>query len=300
MEKDIAYIQKHFDYFSHMPHLEIIRRQVENKSNKFFLRNGNQYYTLCCDSTTENRKLCDRLSILRQIFTKNIPQILYRQKDDRYLVLEYVGNGDGKSLYDIEKEQIPIDITYSVEQLHTLVNQLHTASIDYGSYTLSSNPGKWYRNLYMELYRHTKKLQELNLLNQEECQIVMDFCKIHREILQHPILTYIHGDLKPQNTCINLKTNELYLIDFDMFQIGDPFIDTQKIIWTRNFSKVFDTYAELYCKDYSQDLYLLYWLKIKMFSLPFRYKQKDNYASSLEQTKQLIQQAKNKLNHFVL
>lgn len=68
-------------------------------------------------------------------------------------------------------------------------------------------------------------------------------------------------------------------------------IDTQKIIWTRKQSEVFDKYVEKYASSNKKDIYLLYWLKIKLFWLPFAYHNKADYINSLRETKDLIQEA---------
>lgn len=80
-----------------------------------------------------------------------------------------------------------------------------------------------------------------------------------------------------------------------MFQIGDPFIDIQKIIWTKKQSKVFERYVDKYCNNYNEDIYLLYWLKIKFFWLPFAYHNKVEYTNSLKETRGLIEQVKRKI-----
>lgn len=284
--KDIEDIKREYKYFAAMKDLEIIERQRENKESKFFLRNKDKYYTLCCDTQQENKDLLSKLEILKKIFGKDIPKVLFCEPNNNYIVTEYIGNGDGISFFDLKEEDLS-KIEIYADKIKQKLDILHSYPIE--------NQKNWYEEIYQEFYQHSEKLKQLQLLTKEECNIVMNFLEQNKSYLKNVKPTYIHGDLTARNCCLNLKNQEIYFIDFDMFQIGDPFIDIQKIIWTKRQSKVFTKYVEKYCMNYDEDIYLLYWLKIKFFWLPFAYNNKVDYTNSLKETINLIAQAQERI-----
>lgn len=75
-----------------------------------------------------------------------------------------------------------------------------------------------------------KRLKKYGYINEEQEKIIMSLLKKNKEYYKNVKPCFIHGDLTPNNTCYNFKNKKLYFIDFDMFEIGDPFIDTSKII----------------------------------------------------------------------
>ena len=291
MIMNVETIRKRYSFFKDMDNLEIFIRQQDNKTSKYFLRNNNEYYILAIESSTDNKRTCQSFEILRKIYGKKIPQVLEKGKNYTYIIYEYVGNGKGKSMYDIEKQNINVDIKKAYQDLDKEIKKLHNCQVP------SSELQKvnWYKNMYQEFYRHVKRLRQLNLLTEEQAKIVMDFLKQNKEYLKNVKLSYIHGDLTAKNTCINLETKELYFIDFDMFQVGDPFIDYSKILWCKKGSKIFQEYAKEYLAQYNKDIHLLYRLKIKLFILPFKHRKKYNYEDSLKEMQEWIEEARNRL-----
>lgn len=288
---DVNTIRKKYSFFKDMDSLEIFIKQQDNKTSKYFLRNDTQYYILAVESMTDNRKTCQSLEILKPIYGEKIPEILEKEKDNRYVIYQYIGNGKGKSLYCIEKENIEVDSKIVCQNLDREIKKLHQWQVP----TKELQKVNWYRSMYQEFYRHTKRLKQLNFITEEQANTVMRFLMQNKEYLQNVKLSYIHGDLTAKNTCINLETKELYFIDFDMFQIGDPFIDYSKIIWSQKTSKIFQEYSKKYLANDKEDIHLLYCLKIKLFWLPFGYRKKCDYINSLKETYEWIEEARKRL-----
>lgn len=139
-----------------------------------------------------------------------------------------------------------------------------------------------------------KRLKKYGYINEEQEKIIMSLLKKNKEYYKNVKPCFIHGDLTPNNTCYNFKNKKLYFIDFDMFEIGDPFIDTSKIIWSQNRSNVFKEYVKKYCKDYNEEIHLTYLIKIKLFWLNFAHgKNIENFENSLKKFHGLIKEANN-------
>lgn len=295
MIKDLSLekeIKNKYSFFKNAKNIEFLEKQRENKKSKFFLKVDGNYYTLICDTIPENEKMVKNIEILSKILNKNVPQIIYKDKEYKYIVTDYVGDGNGKSFYQIEQEGLKINYEKYAEKINDLIIKLHNYEEKDNENSIQIPYKNWYRSVYMEFYTHCRRLINIGLLEKQHMDIVMAFLKQNKENLKAAKTCYIHGDLTPRNVCLNMKTDDVYLIDFDMFQKGDLFIDTQKIIWTKQQSKVFDIYVKKYCKTYKEEIYLLYWLKIKLFWLPFAYRNKVDYRDSLQQTIGLINQAK--------
>lgn len=288
---NVESIKKKYPFFLHMDNLEIFKKQQDNKTNKYFLRNNMEYYILAIESMTDNKKTCQNFKILRMIYGEKIPQVIQKDKNYKYIIYEYVGNGKGKSIYDIERENIEVNVKTACQKLDETIKELHKFKIP----SAELQKVNWYKSIYQEFYRHLKRLKKLNFITDEQARIVMNFLKQNQKYLQNVKLSYIHGDLTAKNTCINLETNELYFIDFDMFQVGDPFIDYSKILWSKKTSKIFQEYSKEYLKQYNEDIHLLYCLKIKLFWLPFGYRKKCNYENSLKETHEWIEEARKRL-----
>lgn len=289
LEKEI---RNKYSFFKDAKNIEFLEKQRENKKSKFFLKTDENYYTLICGTISENKKMLRNIEILSKVLKENVPQILYKDKEYKYIVTDYVGDGDGKSFYQIEQEGLEINHKKYAEKINKLITKLHNYEEKDDENSIQIPYKDWYKSVYMELYTHCRKLINIGLLEKRHMDIIMAFLKQNKENLKKAKMSYIHGDLTPRNVCLNMKTDDVYLIDFDMLQKGDLFIDIQKIIWTRQQSKVFDAYVKEYCETYNEEIYLLYWLKIKLFWLPFAYRNKVSYENSLQQTIGLINEAK--------
>ena len=74
---------------------------------------------------TDNKKTCRNLEILKPIYGEKIPCILEKEKNDRYIIYQYVGRGKGKSLYCVEKENIEVDSKIVCQNLDSEIKKLH-------------------------------------------------------------------------------------------------------------------------------------------------------------------------------
>lgn len=71
--------------------------------------------------------------------------------------------------------------------------------------------------------------------------------------------------MTPLNVCVDIENQNLYLIDYDDFKIGDPLMDISRIINCKNMSKVFSVLVDKYYYKYENNInHLFYTLRVNV------------------------------------
>ena len=84
------------------------------------------------------------------------------------------------------------------------------------------------------------KLYEECPIKYENGQAFIDYIDSHRHLLRNRPLTYQHGDYHIGNMMIG-KDKNLYIIDFDRDDFGDPWEEFNRIVWCAQSTPIFAT-----------------------------------------------------------
>ena len=90
----------------------------------------------------------------------------------------------------------------------------------------------------------------------ESGQVFIDFLNENRELLENRPQVFQHGDYHIGNFMIG-EDREIYVIDFDRFDLGDPWEEFNRIVWSAQVSPSFASgMIDGYFDDKVPDLFL--------------------------------------------
>ena len=82
-----------------------------------------------------------------------------------------------------------------------------------------------------------KKYRECSI-KYDGADLLIDYINAHRHLLAARVSTYQHGDYHVGNMMLG-KDSELYIIDFDRDDYGDPWEEFNRIVWCAQKSPLF-------------------------------------------------------------
>jgi len=91
----------------------------------------------------------------------------------------------------------------------------------------------------VEAGRILQKIHSLPITEvREDWEIFIDFLNANRELLKDRPQVFQHGDYHIGNFMIG-EDGEIYVIDFDRFDLGDPWEEFNRIVWSAQVSSSF-------------------------------------------------------------
>lgn len=290
--KDIEKMLKKYDFFEGK-NFKIFSIQDYGRKSKFKMKMDGKYYTLILQSERIEPYI-NKLKVLGDNF-KTIIGFQYLSEDKKVLVLDYFGNNKGIDLVKIDSNYIIDDF---VVQLKDILDSIHSNKQKYVDF--SENNFKSWKEYYLhEINSKITSIYEQHLITNEVKQVLSDKLENSSKIYINFQPTFIHADITPLNVCVDIENNDLYLIDFDDFKIGDPLMDISRIINCKNMSKIFSLLVDKYYYKYESNInHLFYTLRVHVNWYNHIIEKKQENIYNLESAKQDILNTIDKiLNH---
>ena len=201
-----------------------------------------------------------KLAILGDNF-KKIIGLKYLSEDNKVLILDYFGNGNGIDLVKIDSTLENND--YEL-QLKNILDNIHSIKHEYVDFSI--NGYKDWKDYYLsEISDKIINIYNQNLITNDVKKILLEKLEESSKRYIDFQTTLIHADVTPLNVCINKEDNSLYLIDYDDFKIGDPLMDISRIINCKDMSKIFKLLVDKYYYQYENDInHLFYTLRVNI------------------------------------
>ncbi|OUP81257.1 hypothetical protein B5F07_18035 [Lachnoclostridium sp. An169] len=165
-----------------------------------------------------------------------------------------------KNLYDDHKINMPIPVLLEKDEYHTymifewvrgedarkiLTNYSKEEQFVFGQkagaylkeiHKIKKTDMVWEEYFNKKIDRKIKQYRECGLVLKEE-KYITDYIDANRYLLKGRPVSLQHGDYHIGNFVID--GNDLYVIDFDRMDFGDPWEEFTKIIWCKNVSTRF-------------------------------------------------------------
>ena len=199
-----------------------------------------------------------------------LPEVLWTNTFKTILITTLPGNGNGKSLEEMEKLSISLndDIT---AKIYDLICKLHQIVLP--KKFIDAN---YFNIMKKEFNNYLKFFLKKKLLSSENCNKIYALFLNLKYYFIKVKQTYIHDDFTGKNICYDTKNKQVYLIDWDTLKIGDPNIDLTKII-THKCTYLLDDFVNKYCSDIDPKVIRIYHIRTYLFWLKFLYKSKNSY-----------------------
>lgn len=258
---DLHIILNQYDFFEQLNDYEIIPIQDYGRKSKFKIKTENKVYTLIL--TQERIKpYINKIKKLGEPF-KKIVGYRYLSKDEKILILDYFGDNNGMDIVKLEKNGFNVEDDIYVKQLKNIIDNIHSNKTEFINFIDKHNYITWKDYYLDEIKNKIDSIYNQKIITNNIYERLLT--KLYDSIseLNSRENCLIHADVTPLNVCINTKTKQLYLIDYDDFKIGDPLMDISRIINCKNMSKIFNRMVELYYKNYERNInHLFYTLRI--------------------------------------
>lgn len=255
---EIEGVLKKYNFFEGKE-FELFGIQDYGRKSKFKLKMDEKYYTLIL-SEERIRPYINKIAILGENF-KKIIGFQYLSEDNKVLVLDYFGNGNGIDLVKIDSTLV--NKNYEL-QLKSILDNFHSIKQDYVDFSINGYKD-WKEYYFSEISSKIIDIYKQKLITGDVKKILLEKLEESSKRYIDFQTTLIHADVTPLNVCINEKNNSLYLIDYDDFKIGDPLMDISRIINCKNMSKVFHLLVDKYYYPYENDInHLFYTLRVNI------------------------------------
>ncbi|MCI9280335.1 MAG: phosphotransferase [Bacilli bacterium] len=238
---------------------EVFNIQDYGRKSKFKIKMKGKCYTLIL-SEERIKPYIKKLAILGDNF-KKIIGLKYLSEDNKVLILDYFGNGNGIDLVKIDSTLENND--YEL-QLKNILDNIHSIKHEYVDFSI--NGYKDWKDYYLsEISDKIINIYNQNLITNDVKKILLEKLEESSKRYIGFQTTLIHADVTPLNVCINKEDNSLYLIDYDDFKIGDPLMDISRIINCKDMSKIFKLLVDKYYYQYENDInHLFYTLRVNI------------------------------------
>lgn len=255
---EIEEVLKKYNFFEGKK-FEIFGIQDYGRKSKFKLKIDEKYYTLIL-SEERIKPYINKIAILGESF-KKIIGFQYLSEDNKVLILDYFGNGNGIDLVKVDSTLENND--YEV-QLKNILDNIHSIKQEYVDFSINGYKD-WKDYYFSEISDKIINIYKQKLITNGVKKILLEKLEESSKRYIDFQTTLIHADVTPLNVCINKKDNSLYLIDYDDFKIGDPLMDISRIINCKNMSKVFYLLVDKYYSQYENDInHLFYTLRVNI------------------------------------
>ena len=205
---------------------EVFNIQDYGRKSKFKIKMKGKCYTLIL-SEERIKPYIKKLAILGDNF-KKIIGLKYLSEDNKVLILDYFGNGNGIDLVKIDSTLENND--YEL-QLKNILDNIHSIKHKYVDFSI--NGYKDWKDYYLsEISDKIINIYNQNLITNDVKKILLEKLEESSKRYIDFQTTLIHADVTPLNVCINKEDNSLYLIDYDDFKIGDPLMDISHLFYT--------------------------------------------------------------------
>lgn len=238
---------------------EVFNIQDYGRKSKFKIKMKGKCYTLIL-SEERIKPYIKKLAILGDNF-KKIIGLKYLSEDNKVLILDYFGNGNGIDLVKIDSTLENND--YEL-QLKNILDNIHSIKHEYVDFSI--NGYKDWKDYYLsEISDKIINIYNQNLITNDVKKILLEKLEESSKRYIDFQTTLIHADVTPLNVCINKEDNSLYLINYDDFKIGDPLMDISRIINCKDMSKIFKLLVDKYYYQYENDInHLFYTLRVNI------------------------------------
>lgn len=251
-----------YSFFQEREGYKIHEFQNYGRKSKFLVSYQNEYYTVII----EEERIRNYINKIKKLgdFYKNIIELKYLSEDYKVLVLNYYGGIEGKDLSYYSRNQIDLPDGLDKRLIHIL-NHIHSNKSPYININDLEDQNSWYEYVYSKLTKSLIKTYEYKGIKKEDITKIQNIIKKNKKYFETVETCYIHADVTSVNVCYNSATDQLYLIDFDDFMIGDPLFDYSRMF---NFSKEIPVFAkiekDLYPNIEENIIHLLYTLRVTL------------------------------------
>lgn len=256
---------------------EIFNIQDYGRKSKFKLKMDGKLYTLIL-SEERIKPYINKIAILGDDF-KKIIGFQYLSEDNKVLILDYFGNGNGIDLIKIDST---LENNGYELQLKNILDNIHSIKQEYVDFSMKGYKN-WKDYYFSEISDKIINIYKQNLITDDVKRILLEKLEESSKRYIDFQTSFIHADVTPLNVCINKEDKSLYLIDYDDFKIGDPLMDISRIINCKNMSKVFNLLVDKYYSQYENDInHLFYTLRVNVnwYNHIIEKKQEDIYDLS--------------------
>ena len=147
--------------------------------------------------------------------------------DEVYSIHEWIDGKDAReTILNYSKEQ---QYTYGVEA-GSILQKIH-------SLPATEVREDWENFFNRKIDEKIAKYKECPV-QYENGQIFIDFLNANRELLKDRLQVFQHGDYHIGNFMIG-DDGEIYVIDFDRFDVGDPWEEFNRLVWSAQVSPSF-------------------------------------------------------------
>lgn len=287
---DIQALLQMDDFFKNK-HFKISPIQNWQKNTKFLLEMEKQKYLLILGEKNLN-KYKKRLELLGDYF-KNLAQVVYINENGSYLLLAYYGNGEGiplsKCQLDSEEQQ------WVFQSLKNILNEIHSHKSPFINLSTRFQNNDWYDFITSYMKAYADYALEQNDLTVEDYDFIFELLEKNKIYFTTVSLNYLHGDINPDNVCVDLKKRKVYLIDFDDFLVGDSLYEYAKMERFKDILS-FQMFKEIYSADFDNYvIYLLYLLREYLLTYWFEKANDFDYQKSYENFHQIIEELKGRI-----
>lgn len=267
---------------------KIVINQGWSDDKKYCVTDKNyQKYFLCvCNKEKLNSKKFE-FNMMQKIASLGVPMC-------KPIKLELSGN-EVHSMYEwIEgKDARGTILTYSVKQQYTygveagrILQKIHSISI-------TGAREDWENFFNQKIDDKISKYKECPI-QYENGQIFIEFLNANRELLKDRPWVFQHGDYHIGNFIIG-EEHEIFVIDFDRFDFGDPWEEFNRIVWSAQVSTPFasgmiDGYFDNEVPDLFGKLLALYITTNIVGALPWAISYGDEEISVIQnQAKEILE-----------
>ena len=249
-------------------------------------KNYQKYFLRVCNKEKLNSKKFE-FNMMQKIASLGVPMC-------KPIKLELSGN-EVHSMYEwIEgKDARGTILTYSVKQQYTygveagrILQKIHSISI-------TGAREDWENFFNQKIDDKISKYKECPI-QYENGQIFIEFLNANRELLKDRPWVFQHGDYHIGNFIIG-EEHEIFVIDFDRFDFGDPWEEFNHIVWSAQVSTPFasgmiDGYFDNEVPDLFWKLLALYITTNIVGALPWAISYGDEEISVIQnQAKEILE-----------
>lgn len=233
-----------YSFFQKMPGYKIRNIQDFGRCSKYLIEYQDKYYTLLIKKKTINCYIQKLESF--DTFFKDTVKLIWYSEDRKVMVFDYYGGIDGHDLTYYHRNSIELPSNLS-DRLITLLDNLHSHKAKFINVTKNKKVTDWYSYFNYMISKTLNKTLKLKGITLEEKKRIKKIILENKAYFDSVETCYIHADITSVNVCYNFTTDNLYLIDFDDFMIGDPFYDYSRMA---NFTEEISLYKEVQEKLY--------------------------------------------------
>ena len=249
-------------------------------------KNYQRYFLRVCNKEKLNSKKFE-FNMMQKIASLGVPMC-------KPIKLELRGN-EVHSMYEwIEgKDARGTILTYSVKQQYTYGVETGRILQKIHSIPITGARGGWENFFNQKIDDKISKYKECPI-QYENGQIFIEFLNANRELLKDRPRVFQHGDYHIGNFIIG-ENHEIFVIDFDRFDFGDPWEEFNRIVWSAQVSTPFasgmiDGYFDNEVPDLFWKLLALYITTNIVGALPWAISYGDEEISVIQnQAKEILE-----------